>query len=200
MSEQGLPASVPERRTSPRDHAVTHVMAWCRNSRLPAMLVKADGSVVWCNEAGAALLAEREHFHLRSEKLTCIDSGQDPALRAFVGKDGNDLATWIVQGDSSMLIVLREDIPGKDLRGLTFHSAEASVGYLWADFGPVLGMTGAEVRVAQRLMDGAGAEAISRDLGVGIETVRTHIRRIYNKLGIGSREELFARLSPFRLR
>ena len=134
MSEQGLPASVPERRTSPRDHAVTHVMAWCRNNRLPAMLVKADGSVVWCNEAGAALLAEREHFHLRSEKLTCIDSGQDPALRAFVGKDGNDLTTWIVQGDSSMLIVLREDIPGKDLRGLTFHSAEASVGYLWADW------------------------------------------------------------------
>jgi DNA-binding CsgD family transcriptional regulator len=49
-------------------------------------------------------------------------------------------------------------------------------------------------------MDGAGADAIARDVGVGIETVRTHIRRIYNKLGIGSREELFARLSPFRLR
>jgi len=200
MSEQGLAAPVPERRTSPREHAVTHVMAWCRSSRLPAVLVKPDASVVWCNEAGAAMMAERVHFHLRAEKLTCVDSGQDSALRAFIEKNGLDLGTWISKGDASMLIVLREDIPGKDLRGLTFHMAEGPVEYLWANFGPVLGLTSAEVRVAQKLMDGAGAEPIARDLGVGIETVRTHIRRIYNKLGIGGREELFARLSPFRLR
>jgi DNA-binding CsgD family transcriptional regulator len=30
--------------------------------------------------------------------------------------------------------------------------------------------------------------------------VRTHVRRIYTKLGVNNREQLFSRISPFRIR
>lgn len=180
--------------------AVGHVMAWCQNSRTPAVLAQSDSTVVWSNDAGTALLADREHFVLRGDKLCCLDPPQENQFHAFIEEKRFDLNSWISRRDESILIVLREELPGDELLGLTFHRVGATVDYLWADFGPVLGLTCAEVRVAQRLMEGAGAEGIARSLDVGIETVRTHIRRTYNKLGISSREELFARLSPYRLR
>lgn len=49
-------------------------------------------------------------------------------------------------------------------------------------------------------MEGACVDGIALSLEIGVETVRTHIRRMYNKLSISSREALFARLSPYRLR
>ena len=180
--------------------AVDNVMAWCQNSRVPAILAQANSNVVWSNNAGSALLAERDHFSLRADKLTCMESSQGILFHAFVEKKMLDLSSWISQRDSSIMIVLREEMPCNELRGLSFLHVGAAVDYLWADFGPVLSLTAAEVRVSQRLIEGAGAEGIARSLGVGVETIRTHVRRVYNKLGISSREELFARLSPYRLR
>lgn len=164
------------------------------------MLARLDGSVFWCNGAGDALLKDREHFFLRGDKLTGVDPAREAELRAFIERAPDDCSTWVSRSDTSLLIVMREVLPGDELVGLTFHSAEPTVEYVWADFGPALGLTVAEARVAQKLMQGAGADGIAKELGVGIETVRTHIRRMYNKLEIGSREELFSRLSPFRLR
>lgn len=58
-------------------------------------------------------------------------------------------------------------------------------------------LTRAEVRVLMLMVDGQIAEEVSAKLGVGIETVRTHIRQIYAKLGVKSREAMFRRVIPF---
>ncbi len=44
------------------------------------------------------------------------------------------------------------------------------------------------------LQDGSTNSEIAQELSIGIETVRTHARSIYRKLGIASRREL-ARLA-----
>ena len=44
---------------------------------------------------------------------------------------------------------------------------------------------------------GLMAEEVSATLCVGIETVRTHIRQIYAKMGVKSREAMFRRVLPF---
>lgn len=165
------------------------------------MVTGLDCSVLWCNDAALAMLAGREHFCLRAEKLACTDPAQEAAFRLFIERDGADLGSWVSRGDGSMLIVARERITGAEGRlGLTFHSTAAEAAWVWADFGSVMGLTASEARIAQKLMEGGRADAIAVDVGVCLETVRTHIRRIYNKIGIRSREELFSRLSPFRLR
>jgi DNA-binding NarL/FixJ family response regulator len=51
-------------------------------------------------------------------------------------------------------------------------------------------LTPREAQVLERLRDGATNAQIAHDLSIGIETVRTHARNIYRKLGIGSRREL----------
>jgi DNA-binding NarL/FixJ family response regulator len=55
-------------------------------------------------------------------------------------------------------------------------------------------LTPREADVLELLQDGATNAQIAHTLSIGIETVRTHARNIYRKLGISSRREL-ARLS-----
>jgi DNA-binding NarL/FixJ family response regulator len=59
-------------------------------------------------------------------------------------------------------------------------------------------MTPREAQVLELLQDSATNAEIAHDLSIGIETVRTHARHIYRKLGIGSRRELsrLARQDP----
>ena len=51
-------------------------------------------------------------------------------------------------------------------------------------------LTPREAEVLELLQDGAANAEIAHELSIGIETVRTHARNIYRKLGIGSRREL----------
>ncbi len=59
--------------------------------------------------------------------------------------------------------------------------------------GPDL-LTAREADVLQLLQDGRTNAQIANELSIGIETVRTHARNIYRKLGISSRRDL-ARLA-----
>ena len=193
------PATDPE---TPSDgDIIRSVMAWCDGFRIPSVMTRRDGAVLWCNEAARSLLAEREHFCVRGDKLVPADPVQENGFRAFIEHDRPDLTTWIAPCETDMLIVVREVLAGgEDLRGLTFHRTSPGEPHVWADFGPVMGLTGSETRIAQKLIEGGRADSVASEAGIGMETVRTHIRRIYNKLGINSREELFSRLSPFRIR
>lgn len=53
-----------------------------------------------------------------------------------------------------------------------------------------LGLTGAEQRVLEELMSGQTNAQIARALLLSKNTVAVHLRRIYSKTGVGSREEL----------
>jgi DNA-binding NarL/FixJ family response regulator len=55
-------------------------------------------------------------------------------------------------------------------------------------------LTRREAEVLELLQDGSTNAEIAHELSIGIETVRTHARNIYRKLGIASRREL-ARLA-----
>lgn len=47
-----------------------------------------------------------------------------------------------------------------------------------------------ERQIVESLADGATAKEIARDLVLSFHTIRTHIRNIYNKLGVCNRVEL----------
>ena len=50
-----------------------------------------------------------------------------------------------------------------------------------------------EAEVLELLQDGATNSQIAETLSIGVETVRTHARNIYRKLGMPSRRELARR-------
>ena len=59
-------------------------------------------------------------------------------------------------------------------------------------------LTAREAEILERLQDGMTNAEISRDLSIGIETVRTHARSVYRKLGVSSRRELGRATPPAR--
>ena len=62
-------------------------------------------------------------------------------------------------------------------------------------------LTAREAEVLQLLQDGMTNAQIAHQLSVGIETVRTHARNIYRKLGISTRRDVarFVRQPPVRV-
>lgn len=52
------------------------------------------------------------------------------------------------------------------------------------------GLTEAEMRILDQVARGRSARYIAEDLGISFNTVRTHIRHIYEKLSIHSKQEL----------
>lgn len=53
-----------------------------------------------------------------------------------------------------------------------------------------VGLSQREMQVAARLLYGLSASCIASDLGIGTETVNTHRKRLYERLGIGCHHEL----------
>ncbi len=59
----------------------------------------------------------------------------------------------------------------------------------------MLGLTPVEAEVAAALSGGRSAEAVAADRGVSVATVRTHIRRLIEKLGVANLREFEALLA-----
>jgi DNA-binding CsgD family transcriptional regulator len=53
-------------------------------------------------------------------------------------------------------------------------------------------LTAAEARVVGMMLGGAETGRIAQALDISVETLRTHVKHVYRKLGVNSRGELFA--------
>jgi DNA-binding CsgD family transcriptional regulator len=58
-------------------------------------------------------------------------------------------------------------------------------------------LTPAEARVIAMIVDGEDSSAIAAALHISLETLRTHVKHAYRKVGVSSRGELFARALDF---
>ena len=97
------------------------------------------------------------------------------------------------------------------MRRITLDSGDAAIGLIcydsgidfsprWVDLKEALGLTGSECQIILMLLGGHTAESAAKTLHIVLDTVRTHIRNAYAKLGVTSREGLFYRLAPYRIR
>ncbi len=179
-----------------------YVLGWCEHSPTPAAVVDRDCQLIWTNQAGDRLLSEGSHIRAFQGRVGCADGLQDPEFRTFV-RNLTEPGVWACRGDDDHMLV-RGDLtspPGlPEAVGLSFFPAHPRAEYIWADFRKLFGLTVAEAALVRRLVDGDRVETLAETLGLSVETVRTHIRRSYAKLGVGSREELFSVVSPFRIR
>jgi DNA-binding CsgD family transcriptional regulator len=119
-------------------------------------------------------------FHLdlyRTHRLGRLSNSEEAVLSAAAGLMANlvELHVSLSQLALAATADQREDV------------LEIIVGLLGE------GLTPREKAVACRIASGMGTEDIARDMGVMPATVITFRKRVYAKLGIGSRAELFAR-------
>lgn len=176
--------------------------AWSAQAALKAVLTMEGQKVIW---ASATLLALDRTAPVRVEggALTFAERGKQTQFSAFIAELADQPSVWVLgKGDGDFLLIRcqRFQPDGQaPLVSCVIFSERSGGSSVWADLGAVFGLTAAEAGIARRLVDGELLTDVAADLSITQETAKTHLRRIYAKVGAGSREEFYAKLLPFRL-
>jgi DNA-binding CsgD family transcriptional regulator len=172
---------------------------WTFAAPHPLALLQKNGRLVWCNAAGMRLLQGTSPLVLRNGLLMTRRSATTNAFRAWL-KDLTDQPSFhLVRGDAPQanVVIQAMGVSGAsdDVVGCMLRSASAQVEL--ADLSQALGITPAQSGIVRRMILGSSLEQISDETGLSITTVRTHLRNIYARLKISSRDELFRLCLPY---
>ena len=176
--------------------------AWGQTCRRAAMIVTPSLHILWTNHEGRRLIDSDSDLIVDGYRLSFSQRANDVRFANFIENLGDDPAAWVLarQDGTSCLIIRVVRIELGASQGLVLAFSDTSeTRKLWADFSGALGLTVAGGNILRRLVDGESVVNVAADLGISVETARTHVKRSYAKLGVGNREEMFARISPFRM-
>jgi len=154
-------------------------------------------------------LAQRQHgqeheLRLRAMRVETVDPSELRKLEELVQVKQGEVRSGCIRnrhrdGHVVLRAALLTEMAGMQLVGITFRDADSDFQPVWVDLGSVFGLTSAETRTVEMLLGGASPEAIGEAQDVSINTIRSHISHVYEKLQISSREELWRKLAPYRL-
>lgn len=186
---------------APALHSAEELALKCIQSWAEAVLFLTEDHlrVIWMNDAAERVL----HAHgaaLNGGRIELAQRNQQGGLDQFLAGADRDTGSWILETTKGLgtLVFRCRSIPATSHLLLSIHNPENPSTHL-PDVGALLGLTPSEARITAGLIDGRRADDLAQDLSVSLETIRTHIRRIYLKVGVNSREQLIAKVSAFRV-
>lgn len=177
-------------------------LSWLNAEATARLLIDDQLTIRWANDVGRRWLAARGAIrdvdgYLCAGRFT-------PELRALLERaklkpDGTCIP--VPDGDSHLILCARLVGPDADrtIFGLVLRRTDEDPQEMPMGVKQAFGLTDSELKVLQRLFRGITAQQSARDLGVSVETVRTHIRRLYQKVGVNSREALLTQVRPFMM-
>lgn len=186
------------------DRAALCLQSWAEREQTPRVIVDDNLRLVWTNRSARKLLEGRKDLEVREGLLAARSARNHQALVDFIESTGSALSSFCFpseDGDGHMLFRAVEVHRDPDARylGLVFYRSGSDFKARYADLDKVFQLTGTEHRVLQQLLDGKTADEVASEFGVSIETTRSHIRQIYSKVDVTSREGLFSRARPYRI-
>ncbi len=181
---------------------IGYLQHWAENHAAPMLLITSDLTVLWCNTAAQTFRDRWPTIGVDAGRLFLAERSRTNALRDHIATIELAAVAWVCDLAETRFIFRIEPVrpEGQDSAYLvTIQPMDDAERYLWADMAAAFGLTVSENRVVRRLISGQSVEALARDLSISIETVRTHVRRVYAKLGVNGREQLFSAVLPYRL-
>ncbi len=171
------------------------------------MIVAQDARLVYANEIADALLSGGLTLTVRQNKVTTasppLAKGLKDALdRACtetdtaIGNFGNGIPLSGSDGSVAVCYVLplgkseRRRELGPGLAAIFVTTNGASVPPALEVLSALSGMTSREARIALMIADGQTPNEAAIALGISINTLRTHLARIFEKTGVNSQREL----------
>lgn len=173
------------------------VEAWKSSSTGTILfLVDATGRVVWSN------LDLEEHPVASVNLKSLVLAGQMPdqwlgaiAIAASQNQIGVKRIVALEKFEKSERLlahVAAFEVAAGRLFGLEIPSPVELSPIAKGDLARATDMSPSEIKVLCHTLNGQTINDISVNLGITVETARTHMRRIYSKLGVNSRESLFS--------
>jgi DNA-binding CsgD family transcriptional regulator len=180
------------------------VLQWLAIDEATRVIVDEDLRIVWANAAAIQSFEGDTDLNIRDGFLSTYHRAQQQALIGFVRGASAGLSTLCVltqDKDSHYLFRVREIGSESERRffGLSFHRSGRRFRAIYADLGAAFKLTSGEERVLLQMLEGLTATEIAAKLTLSLETVRSHIRNLYTKIGVSSRERLFSELRAYRI-
>lgn len=175
-------------------------VSWLGQDVQPRLMVDRQLRILWQNDAAAEMLAARQELEAAEGVLTTTNRTLQSSLVDFVENADETLSNWrLPPTDDLNFLLLRASQLDDVIVGLCAVRTgdEYTPRFLGLDL--AFNLTASEHRVLTNLLAGEEADKIARLHGVALDTTRTHIRNLYAKMGVNSRESLFARALPFRI-
>lgn len=175
---------------------------WLRDDERPRLIITCELELVWVNDTGERLLRKRHQLEVRDRQIaipcSTIRTRFIDFLSSCLARPSILLLSDRKVGDDLLIRGRRLlETPTETFLGLTVFESSHDTLLADANIGAALGLTPGETRVLQGMLTGRTADDLARHLQISIDTVRSHIRRIYEKLNVSSREGLFSRVRSF---
>lgn len=165
------------------------------------LLVDRQGRLMVSSSSAAAIFEAGTHLVLdRGRVIAPADSDEVALNRVLaVGLAAAAAAEAVVlQGDRpSDCITVRSTALSDAFVCLVITAAECSRVPVLPSLETLFGLTPCEERIVQDLYKGRTPQWIAKDHNNSIHTIRAHIRRCYDKMGVGCREELWSKLNVY---
>ena len=182
-------------------------------------LTDVETQVLYANAAAREISARRDGLEIESGQIRLTPFGQNSGLRQAVGEVASfgglgglplrrmEVSRRPPKGPSRLLIM---NVPESGALPFGVSQPAATILVIDPDASPepdqtvlreLFSLTAAEARMTAKLAVGRSVEEIAADLGITVETVRTHVRNVLSKTATGRQGELISmvlRTAPFR--
>ena len=160
----------------------------------------AELRLLWANPVACAWLEERDCVTLKCEQLWLRNSQAELKHLLTNAEEANQGFCAPIEGSSAHVILCAKRVAGpvgQPHFGLTGRRTDDVRHSQFFGIAEIYALTQKEMDVLRSLLAGLTAADIAAEQVNSIETIRTHIRRLYAKLDVNSREGLFTAVRPF---
>ena len=156
-----------------------------------------------CSRIGTILEEKTTCLSLKGGKLRAAVPVYQESLKKLLTVGVREVCTMILplSDENGHLITRATALETRevDLVCISLQSASSDVVTELPNLEHLFDLTATEASIVQDLFAGKTPQAIAEEHQNSIHTIRAHIRRCYDKLGISSREELWHNLNAYRV-
>ncbi|MGE0422223.1 MAG: helix-turn-helix transcriptional regulator [Reyranellaceae bacterium] len=171
------------------------------------LLLEGSRRIIFANRTARAMAQAADSFVLRHDRIEALSGGDNTLLQSLIAGASSPPGRVEAARGGVMRLAAKSGRPG-----LSLAIAPLACGTAWSRPAPVafilitdpntqppdldavlrqlFGLTGAETRVAERLLMGDSPERAAESLQVRITTVRWHLASLYRKTGASRQAEL----------
>lgn len=173
----------------------------------------AEGAMLYKNQTARQFLGTRDGFVIRDGRLSLRFEEQRKQFEGFLEEFRNNedpeqmkrqrMSVKRASGDTPYLMVfvplciqpVSGRLHGRKVVLLQVHNPAAIDERVFEDLESFYGLTTAEARVCDRLWRSRRLSGVADELGVSLNTAKTHLIRSFRKIGVNSQAELLQRLA-----
>jgi DNA-binding CsgD family transcriptional regulator len=171
------------------------------------LLIDSDRKILVANTPGREVLDARDGLRVEGGRIRTASPAEDAALADAVRRLANERESRVSRlsvarrSHVSPYLLLLLPVPSRGAAPLGVSQPAVAIVVIDPEnsFSPdtsaladLFGLTPAELRVTSLLVQGRSMEQIGVELKVSIETIRTHVRRVFSKTSTNRQGELIA--------